>query len=77
MLERLTHDVPVALDVGCGSGREAIALMTRGWKVVALDRDARALQRLEALAERQARAALQPPDGNGTSMHVSTHERQF
>ncbi|CAK9023337.1 unnamed protein product [Durusdinium trenchii] len=52
---RMRHlpEVPKALDVGCGSGREAILLATRGWKVTALDRDQRALDRLGTLAERQ------------------------
>lgn len=44
---------PRALDVGCGSGREALALATAGWEVTALDRDRRGLDRLCRLAERQ------------------------
>ena len=53
LLEELFDETPVALDVGCGSGREGLVLLTSGWQVVCLDRDARALQRLGALAERQ------------------------
>eukprot|EP00435_Cladocopium_sp_Y103_P066641 s200_g28.t3 len=51
---RDSMEVPKALDVGCGSGREAILLASRGWEVFALDRDARGLERLAALAQRQA-----------------------
>lgn len=50
---RDSMEVPKALDVGCGSGREAIWLATRGWEVFALDRDARGLERLANLAQRQ------------------------
>lgn len=42
-----------ALDIGAGSGRDAILLAADGWEVTALDRDARALARFSGLAERQ------------------------
>eukprot|EP00933_Yihiella_yeosuensis_P010023 TRINITY_DN116255_c0_g1_i1.p1 TRINITY_DN116255_c0_g1~~TRINITY_DN116255_c0_g1_i1.p1 ORF type:complete len:234 (+),score=36.17 TRINITY_DN116255_c0_g1_i1:249-950(+) len=42
-----------ALDIGCGSGREAIVLATLGWEVTGLDRDRRGLNRWIDLAERQ------------------------
>eukprot|EP00768_Dysnectes_brevis_P003900 gnl/Dysnectes_brevis/2768_a3372_694.p1 GENE.gnl/Dysnectes_brevis/2768_a3372_694~~gnl/Dysnectes_brevis/2768_a3372_694.p1 ORF type:complete len:333 (+),score=23.11 gnl/Dysnectes_brevis/2768_a3372_694:86-1084(+) len=35
---------PIALDVGCGSGRECVWLASRGWKVVGLERSKRALR---------------------------------
>lgn len=40
----------VAIDVGCGSGRDAVALAIRGWHVIALDEQAPALARVRALA---------------------------
>ena len=106
-LRNFCQGLPRALDVGCGSGREAILLATRGWEagceilqpwflgadipniqetspgcleetlpgkpvpfvnslgeVVALDRDARGLERLATLAGRQVRdleETLKPP----------------
>ena len=44
---------PRALDVGCGSGRDAILLASWGWDVTALDCDKKALKRWLALAARQ------------------------
>eukprot|EP00971_Amphidinium_carterae_P016141 317980-Amphidinium_carterae.1 len=44
---------PKALDIGAGSGRDAALLAALGWDVIALDRDERALKRLQSLAARQ------------------------
>jgi len=38
-------ELPRALDLGCGSGREAVYLAARGWQVVAVDRLPEALAR--------------------------------
>ncbi|CAE8731889.1 unnamed protein product, partial [Polarella glacialis] len=43
---------PFAVDVGCGSGRDTAILLSAGFFVLALDRDARGLKRLNAMAER-------------------------
>mmetsp|Transcript_26743 Transcript_26743/g.47375 ORF Transcript_26743/g.47375 Transcript_26743/m.47375 type:complete len:236 (+) Transcript_26743:3-710(+) len=43
----------LALDLGCGSGRDVIRLADRGWNVVGLDSMAKALDRCRNLAERQ------------------------
>ena len=40
----------VALDLGCGSGRCSVYLAMRGWRVVAIDRDSKVLDRLAHLA---------------------------
>lgn len=40
-----------ALDVGCGTGRDAVSLAMRGWQVNAVDRLADALDRAHSLAE--------------------------
>jgi SAM-dependent methyltransferase len=45
---------PRALDLGCGSGREAVYLAARGWQVVAVDRLPEALQRGRDLQRRYA-----------------------
>jgi 2-polyprenyl-3-methyl-5-hydroxy-6-metoxy-1,4-benzoquinol methylase len=50
MLDRvLADDVPApgrrALDVGCGTGRDAIHLAKKGWQVTAVDLEERALQK--------------------------------
>ncbi|MDW8341598.1 MAG: class I SAM-dependent methyltransferase [Geminicoccaceae bacterium] len=36
----------LAVDLGCGTGRDAVPLLRRGWRVVALDRRIAALARL-------------------------------
>jgi tellurite methyltransferase len=43
-----------ALDLGCGSGREAVYLAAQGWQVVAVDRLPEALQRGRDLQRRYA-----------------------
>lgn len=40
----------VVLDVACGSGRHALFLAERGWRVHAVDRDTDALAQLERIA---------------------------
>ena len=42
----------LAIDLGCGIGRDALALLERGWRVLGLD------QRVEALATLAERAGL-------------------
>jgi len=42
---------PLAIDFGCGTGRDTIELLTRGWRVLALDGEAEALARLRARPE--------------------------
>lgn len=39
-----------ALDLGCGAGRDSLALLRAGWQVVALDRDPHALAALQEQA---------------------------
>jgi len=46
-----------ALELGCGTGTNAIAMAQRGWQVTAIDFSARALQRARRKA-RQANAAV-------------------
>jgi tellurite methyltransferase len=47
-----------ALDLGCGSGREAVYLAAQGWQVVAVDRLPEALQRGRDLQRRYAPDSL-------------------
>jgi SAM-dependent methyltransferase len=39
---------PFALDLGCGDGRDTVALLRRGWRVLAIDATAEAIERLLA-----------------------------
>jgi len=39
----------LAVDLGCGTGRDTAELLRRGWRVVAIDREQEALDRLHAL----------------------------
>jgi SAM-dependent methyltransferase len=41
-------DPRVAVDLGCGAGRDARELLRRGWRVVAIDREPQAIVRLRA-----------------------------
>jgi len=43
---------PCMLDVGCGSGRDAVIVAAQGWAVTAIDRDKSAVERCRRLAER-------------------------
>jgi tellurite methyltransferase len=38
----------VAVDLGCGTGRDTVELLRRGWHVVAIDSEAEAIRRLRA-----------------------------
>jgi membrane dipeptidase len=40
----------LAVDLGCGAGRDTAELLRRGWRVVAIDREQEALDRLHDLA---------------------------
>lgn len=41
----------LAVDLGCGSGRDALALLRRGWRVLAVDAEQEAIERLIAAAD--------------------------
>lgn len=63
---------PLAVDLGCGTGRDTLELLRRGWRVLAVDSDPQALAALQAraaasglpapglLAERLESVALPP-----------------
>jgi tellurite methyltransferase len=38
----------LAVDLGCGDGRDTVELLRRGWSVVAIDAEAEAIERLRA-----------------------------
>jgi tellurite methyltransferase len=40
------HDEPFAVDLGCGSGMDTLALLARGWRVLAIDADPEGIDRL-------------------------------
>jgi SAM-dependent methyltransferase len=41
----------IAVDLGCGDGRDAVELLRRGWRVVAIDAEKPALERLASRAD--------------------------
>lgn len=50
-LERFDDEEPrqrFAVDLGCGTGRDTLELLRRGWRVLALDGTAEAIERLRA-----------------------------
>lgn len=61
LLEEIVAGLPpgMALDLACGTGRDAVYLATRGWQVTAVDVLPDALERGRALAARYAPGA--PP----------------
>ena len=48
----------VAVDLGCGDGRDTVELLRRGWSVLALDAEPAAIARLLARADLSNTAAL-------------------
>jgi len=47
-----------AVDLGCGDGRDTIELLRRGWSVLAIDAEPKAIERLEARSDLPKGAAL-------------------
>jgi tellurite methyltransferase len=50
LFERDGLDQGHAVDLGCGTGRDTVALLERGWSVLALDAEAEAIERLLRVA---------------------------
>lgn len=49
---KLTDDRKLAVDLGCGTGRDTFELLRRGWRVIAMDSSEDGIARLRAQAER-------------------------
>jgi SAM-dependent methyltransferase len=68
--QRTDDQTFVAIDLGCGDGTETIALLARGWTVIAVDRAPEAIARL--------RAAVPPEDGARLTTFVAPfHELEL
>ena len=52
ILKHTTQSNPLALDIGCGSGRDSILLAKNGFKVIAIDNKQYALDKLDSFAEK-------------------------
>jgi tellurite methyltransferase len=48
-----------AVDLGCGDGRDTVALLVRGWRVLAIDAEPAAIARLRARADLPPGARLE------------------
>ncbi|NQD91165.1 class I SAM-dependent methyltransferase, partial [Pseudomonas sp. CrR25] len=48
----------LALDLGCGAGRDSLELLRHGWRVLAVDMAPQALERLHAQVPAEQAAAL-------------------
>lgn len=55
--QHILSSMPLAIDLGCGDGAESMALIESGWRVLALDQEAAAIERVGARVplEQQAR----------------------
>ncbi len=49
----------LAVDLGCGAGRDARELLRRGWRVIAVDREPSAIEALEAATPEADRGRLE------------------
>ena len=49
----------LAVDLGCGDGRDAVELLRRGWRVVAIDAEQEAIERLRARVGEAAAGRLE------------------
>lgn len=47
-----------AVDLGCGDGRDTVELLRRGWSVLAIDAEPRALEKLKSRADLPAERSL-------------------
>ncbi len=56
-LEKFGAHAGLALDLGCGTGRDTIELLRRGWRVLAVDAEAGAIDGLRARPEAAAAGA--------------------
>jgi len=50
--EKLSDEKKIAVDLGCGTGRDTFELLRRGWRVIAMDSSEDGMTRLRAQAER-------------------------
>ena len=57
--ERLPHGERLALDLGCGAGRDTRELLRARWRVIAIDRESAALAMLAAAAGPELGARLE------------------
>jgi len=57
-LERFAH-TGRAVDLGCGEGRDALELLRRGWRVLAIDAEPKALERLARRPDLPAQGLLE------------------
>ena len=51
--------IPLAVDLGCGAGRDTRELLRAGWRVLAIDREPPAIEALRAATSDELRANLQ------------------
>src|SRR5262249_23935740 len=56
--EKEGAEAPLAVDLGCGDGRDAVVMLERGWSVVAVDSGAEGIARLERRVSGEARGRL-------------------
>ncbi len=52
------EESPLAIDLGCGDGRDTAELLRRGWRVIAIDAHPDGLRRLRARTDAPVREAL-------------------
>lgn len=60
----------LAVDLGCGAGRDARELLGAGWRVLAIDREPAAIAALEEAAPTELRVALETRVGDLAAVEV-------
>ena len=46
IVDESSDEPPLAIDLGCGNGIDSVAMIAAGWRVLAIDREARAIELL-------------------------------
>ena len=58
-----------AIDLGCGSGRDTLELLRRGWRVLAVDRESEGIERLrKSVAHKNPNCKLVSPRLKGCTI---------
>ena len=52
-------DTPLAIDLGCGNGRDTVEMLKRGWRVLAIDAESSAIEGISARIKEEKKKFLE------------------